>query len=424
MKHPVKTLAALALVGAVAPAFGASIKDDQMSLAFKGVIQARVDLMNDGSNATGGDYDVLRGVDGSSEPMRFDVRRARFGVEAKMGDWKAVLTIRAEKNDTIGSAGGSSALDPGGTANGGANTANANRTLQLYYANITRSFKLDDGLVLAVRGGLDKAYNAESSISSSTFLFPSDTVVDERIEQRNVGVGAMLTSAFINAGIDIQNNSTTTKDGDASAAGVKNGLFYSGRIEFTPVAEWMPTKKMQSFTGKEGTHLVIGADVQVDDKNLNGAAAAAGGTYVSTKTVAYGPDVLFHWNGLTAYAEYRMSKVTRDVVAGAAQADLEGRFWDIMAGYAIPVSDIYVEPAIRFSSVDTDKNTEVTNAGYNAGAAGGAIDNGGDGTTFELGVNLYFDGHNNKMQIGFQHWSAENGDADANIIRIQQQISF
>ena len=424
MKHPVKTLAALALVGAVAPAFAVSIKDDQMSLAIKGVVQGRAELLNNGSNATGGDYDPLRGTNGDAEAVRFDARRARFGLEAKMGDWKAVLTIRAEKNDTTGSAGGSSFIDPGATANGGAATSNANRGLQLYYANIQRSFKLDDGVALAVRGGLDKAYNAESSISSSAFLFSSDTVVDERIEQRNLGVGSTLTSPFINAGFDIQNNSTTTKDGDASAANQKNGMFYSARLEFSPVAEWMPAKKVQSFVGKEGTHLVIGADVQMDDKNLNGAAAAAGGTYVSTKTVAYGPDVLFHWNGLTAYGEFRMSKANRDVVAGAALADVKGRFWNIQAGYAMPVFDIVIEPAIRFSKVDSDTGVTNTNTGYNAGAAGGAIDNGGDGRTIDIGVNLYFDGHNNKLGIALQSWKAEAGSADASIIRIQQQISF
>ena len=426
MKYPVKTLAALALVGAVAPAFAVSIKDDQMSLAIKGVVQVRANLLNDGSDATGGDWDPLRGQAGSAETARFDVRRARLGVEAKMGDWKAVLTMRAEKNDTASNAGGNEALTP--AAGGG------NRTVQLYYANITRSFKLDDGVVLAVRGGLDKAYNAESSISSSNFLFPSDTVVDERIEQRNVGVGAILTSPFVNAGFDIQNNSTGVKDPQAqSAAGATktNGLFYSFRIEASPMAEWMPAKKMQSFVGKEGTHLVVGVDFQTDGDNLTNETPAVATTFVVTKTMAYGPDVLFHWNGLTAYAEYRWDKITANTVTDATSAsvaapDVKGKFFNIQAAYAMPVSEIVIEPAIRYSKVDS--NTNATNnstyGGGGTGTVGNNIDNGGDGRTIDIGVNLYFDGHSNKLSIAYQNWKAEGGSGDASIIRIQEQISF
>ncbi len=423
MKHPVKTLSALALAGAMAPAFGASIKDDQMSLAFKGNIQVRANLLNDGSSATGGDWDPLRGQAGQAESLRFDVRRARFGFEAKMGDWKGVLTIRADKNDTAANAGGNEAITP---ASGG-----GGRPLQLYYANITRTFKLEDGMAIAVKGGLDKAYNAESSISSSTFLFPSDTVVDERIEQRNVGVAGLFTSAFVNAGLDLQNNSTGVKDPEAqSAAGSTetNGLYYSGRIEFSPVAEWMPLKKMQSFVGKEGTHLVIGLDYQTDDKNITTNAVAT--SFVVTKTVAYGPDILFHWNGLTAYGEFRQDKITADTVTDAtgatATADTKGQFYNIQAAYAMPVSDIFVEPAIRYSKVDSNKNVtnNSTYGGGGTGTVGNNIDNGGDGRTIDVGVNLYFDGHNNKLSIAYQNWKAEGGSGDASIIRIQQQINF
>ncbi len=425
MKHPVKTLAALAILGVVAPsAHAVSIKDDVVSLKLKGNVQFRASLMNDASAEDGEDFDPLRGTYGQpAEAVRFDIRRARVGFEAKMGEWSGNITIRAEKNDN-------------------AAAANGGRVVQLYYANIARDFKVGD-MTHQLRLGLDKSFHAESAQSSSTFLFATDTIVSEKVEERGVGIGYRLNMPFLHFGLDLHNNSTGAKDNDANdiANGTSNGMFYSGRIEFAPGADFMPEKRAESYTGKEGTHLVIGLDVQMDAGNLNaGNNTTAGFEYGKRDTFTWGPDVLFHWNGLTAKAEYRMRKTSTEdtntaggVVGATNTVDVDGTFWDIQAGYAIPMDTFVIEPAIGFGVLDSDKDADsfgtaaannaalpaVQHFGYGAGT-----DNGGDGTTINIGVNFYWNGHDNKTQISFQNWKAEEGDADANIIRIQQQLNF
>jgi hypothetical protein len=433
VKHPVPTLAALALVGAVAPAtYGASIKDDTMSLTFKNNVQIRGTLPMSAQDDAGNDWDIFRGAAGDSEPIRFEARRVRIGLEAKYGDWKGKVTIRAEKNDTAGAA---TSVTVAGNGNGNTYAGN-NRAVALYYAAIERGFKVGDGMDFSIRAGLDKSFNIESVISSSTFLFPSDSVVDERVEERNLGVGLMFKAPVFHLGVDLHNNSTattgaagtqssdnTTVAGDGVDA---NGLFYSARVQTSFLAEWMPAKMVQSFCGKEGTHLVVGLDLQKDADAISAIAATG---YRLSDTLTWGPDVLFHWNGLTAFAEYRMRTTTREDVADATNVrtdpgDLKGRFWNIQAAFALPVEDIFVEPAIRYSVVDSDTNTTAAANPYNVGAAGGFMDNGGDGRTIDVGVNLYFNGHDNKIQVAFQSWKAEEGNGKANIIRIQQQLNF
>ncbi len=417
MKHSVKTLAALALVGFVAPsAMAVSIKDDVVSMKLKGNVQFRASLLNDATDNFGNDYDPLRQPTASAttgqsaEAARFDIRRARIGFEAKLGDWTGNVTIRSDKNDT---------------AVGGGTGTSAGRAVQLYYANISRDFKAGE-LTHQIRMGLDKSFHAESTQSSSTFLFATDTIVDEKVEERGVGIGYRLVSPFINFGVDFHNNSTGTKDTDADNAsfGDTNGYFYSFRIEVAPGAEFMPAKRMHSFVGKEGTHLVLGVDGQWDTGNLNAANTAAATSYGNKDTFTWGPDLLAHWNGLTALAEYRMRSVKQDttnVTTGATTgiADVKSVYWDIQAGYAMPLDEFVIEPAIGYMVNDADKDNSGELAVYNGG-----VDNGGSGKTINLGVNFYWNGHDNKTQISYQNWKAESGKGDANIVRIQHQINF
>jgi hypothetical protein len=422
VKHPVRTLSALALVGAAAPAFAASIKDDALSLTIKGNVQIRASLLNDASNTTGDDYDPLRGSNGSAEFARFEVRRARFGVTAKYGTgWVANLTMRAEKNDQAVNAGGNEKDTPA------ANAASANqpngRPVQLYYANLAKVFTMDGGVKTTIKGGLDKAFNVESITSSSTFLFPTDSIVKEKVEQRGVGIAVLVESPFLNAGIDWQNNSSGPKDTEArNDVGNEdtNGYYFSGRIEFSPGADFMPAKRQESYCGKEGTHLVIGFDASIDTNNLSDNNNVA--NYLKTKTVIYGPDALVHWNGLTALVEYRWRTISQDTVTAAAASttapDVKATIFNIQGAYAIPVSDIYIEPAIGYAIYNGNKDVTALN-NY-----GGGSDNGTDGKTLNIGVNFYWDGHNSKTSIAYQNWKPESGEAEATIIRVQQQLNF
>jgi len=403
----VKSLSALVLLGAAIPStYALSIKDDTVSVGVKVQMQIRAQFLNDADNAAGANYDPLRGTNGEAESVRFYIRRARFALAAKYGDWRGNFQIRGgEGADRAG-------LD-------------STRAVALYYANGARVFKTGD-IEHDVHFGLDKPFNSESSISSSAQLFPTERIVAQMIETRNVGIGYGLRSSFVNFGVDLMNNSTVTKDVDAAnniGAEETNGYFYSGRIEIMPGKEFNPGKRSESYVGKEGTHVVLGLDAQWDNANLSGTPAA-GSEFRIADSFTWGPDLLVHWNFLSFLAEYRMRTAdiadVDDPTGNEVSSDIDGSFFNVQLAYAIPTEGGYVfEPAIRFSERDDNKDIDNATAVY-----GSSNDNGGDGTTIDVGLNLYFNGHANKLQLAYQMWEAEEGDAQANILRLQHQVSF
>lgn len=448
MKHTVPTLTALALMGAI-PAFGASIADD-LVIKPAAQLQLRAQIGAGGSGANGDDYNIYGGSTGlgtdteQNDTARFSLRRARFGVSAKNSTgWDALFQIRAGERADAGTG------------------ATSNQPVTLYYANIGKTFK-EDTVEQRLHIGLDKAFNGESSISSSTYMFPNDRAIANLIEYRAIGVGYTIKNEFIKAGVDVMNGGGWSNFSDAKAApaatatvnggfgpasqGVNNssetkpGLFFSGRIEFAPGAEYMPAKKMESFAGAEGTHVVIGFDIQDDNKNLV-AAAGNGGTAAKTidqTTVILGPDVLVHWNSLSALIDYRVISVKQNVSAGATAAapldaadDVKGSAFGIQAGYAIPLdAGFVIEPAIRFHKVDLNKDldegavTIYKNGEWQAGQV--------SGSEFDIGLNFYWNGNANKTQIEYSSWKGEDSAAaapndsapDAHVISIQQQVTF
>lgn len=408
MKHIAPTLTAIALMGA-APAFGASIADD-LVIKPKAQIQVRAQFGAGASNTTGDDVNIYNGAAGDTENAKFSVRRARFGAEAKNSTgWFGVFQIRAgERVDA-------------GTAAAGANKA---RTAELYYANIGKTFK-QDGFEIEIRGGLDKPFNGESSISSSNFLFPMDRPNSHWIEVRDTGVGAKAFIAeMVRVGVDVQNGSTAlNQDAQSGAA----GLFTSFRIELAPGREYMPAKKMESFAGSEGHHLVIGFDYQNDADALTAVNAGAGNDQ-TTSRATIGPDILYHFNGLTALADLRMRTTKVENSVGASPDDVKGQVWTIQAAYAVPLeAGFAVEPAIRFSKIDLDKDDPTTESvgTFNQGE----YRTGASGSEFTIGVNAYWNGHANKTQLSYTSWKGEHEGsgtekADAHVITLQQQVLF
>ena len=265
----VKSLSALALLGAAIPStYALSIKDDTFNVGVKLAIQTRAQFLNDADNATGANYDPLRGTNGEAESVRFSLRRVRFGLAAKYGDWRANFVIRGgEQTDRSDAANAAQTIQavqvngvPATTAT--VNSSTNGRPMQLYYANGARLFTTGE-IVHDIHFGLDKPFNSESSISSSAMAFPTERIVAERIETRNVGLGYGLRSSFVNFGFDLMNNLSGTKDPQAgSNTGVEeeNGYFYSARIEIMPGKEYNPGKRQESYVGKEGFHVVGGLD--------------------------------------------------------------------------------------------------------------------------------------------------------------------
>ncbi len=438
MKHIAPTLTAIALMGAV-PAFGASIADD---LVIKPTVQlqVRAQLAAGGTDRTGNDYNPYTGVTGETEAARISIRRARFGASAKNSTgWDANFQIRAGERGDAG------------------NAPTNNQAVQLYYANIGKAFKTDS-IEHRLHIGIDKAFNGESTISSSTYMMPNDRAVANLIEYRGPEVGYTLKHEIVRFGVDLGNGGywsnfqprafQTAADGTNGTVGVQNpaflgastsldqkpGLFYSGRIEFAPGASFMPAKKMESFAGAEGTHLVIGFDFQVDNKNITSATAA---TTAAQTTTILGPDIVGHWNGLSGVADWRLIKVKQDLsgtnAANTASDDVSGSAFDFRVGYAIPMeSGFAIEPAIGFGKVDLNKDSD-------EGGIAAAVFNSGEwqsgrvsGSQFEIGVNFYWNGHANKTQLFYTNWKGEDSAAaapndsapKAHVITLQQQVTF
>jgi Phosphate-selective porin O and P len=404
VNKPVTTLAALALIGCTAPAaLAVSIKDDVVSITPTVRMQTRAQ-MNDAKSATGTDYRVNGGTAGAvDESIDFMVRRARFGINFKYGSaWKGRLQFMADNVD---------------------NTAtNANRGANIRYGWVERGFDLGDGMSAAVKFGLDKAeQNASDRMSSSVKLLPNDNAASTYLAPRGVGVSARFHHPIFWVGADLLNNTNAAKDVTTTNATEEEGFYYGVRGEFSFSPEWMIAKRAESFVNKEGQGLVFGLSYGVNNDAvlLDVDTATAGNQQGKQSLSAYQADVLFWLNGLSALAEFRSGSLESTPNAGTAPADVDAEFITIQLGYAMPVSDMVVEPAIRYQIIDnnTDNDDEASNYGSNA-------ETGGSGTQIDLGVNLYFSGHENKLGLAVSLWEAEEGSGEATIIRLQHQINF
>jgi hypothetical protein len=440
VKYTVPTLTALALMGTI-PAFGASIADD-LTIKPKAQIQARAQLGANGSGTNGDEYNIYSGANGLNDAMRLSLRRARFGASAKNSTgWDAEFLVRAGERADAGSTPGTTGTTP---------------TVALYYAYIGKSFKTDV-LEHRVALGLNKPFNGESSISSSTYMFPNDRAVANLIEYRGQEVGYTLKHDLFKFGFDIANGGNWSNfsnaalgDQNGNAGGIlppssqgantsvdtRPGTFFSGRIEFSPGADFMPTKKSESFAGAEGHHIVIGLDVQSDQKDQVATTNAAPSRSVRQTTTMYGPDALIHFNAISAIADYRLIQTKQMVDGGtpannAAAGNVDGYAYDIRFGYAIPMeSGLIVEPAIGYGLVNLNKNLDEGGVAAHLYKQGEWQAGQVSGSQFELGVNLYWNGHANKTQIAYTKWTAEdnasvNGESpDASVFTIQQQVTF
>jgi len=403
MKSLAPSLAVLAVIGMV-PAFGANIADD-FKLKPSAIIQLREQLGASGKNAAGNDYNIYNGAAGGTEATRFSIRRARIGISAKdTTGWEGMIQIRAGEKDYTGS---------------------TSEAVTLYYAFIQKTWK-SDGYEGTLIGGQYKPFNNESSISSSTNLFPQDRAGAYWTEKRNQGLGYMGTAAeMLRFGVDVQNGSRTGNTSAATSTEA-NGMFYSARVEFAPTKELMPKKKQESYAGAEGTSLLIGLDYQMDQKQLTQTTLTNG---YATDTSSFGPDILVHMDGLSALAEYRMKTTKKSAVDQntASYDEVKGSMWNVQAGYAIPMdAGFVIEPAVRYGNSNVNKDTDEGTNPYRGEWDASSI----SGQEFGVGVNFYWNGTKNKTQIAYTDWTGEDSATagldkpKAHVFTVQQQISF
>lgn len=386
MKHTSPTLLALAAILAVPSAYALDVKDDDVKMGLAVRIQARAEV-NDAENAAGALYDANTGNLHGGDPVDFYLHRVRFAVK---GNWKNDyffnVTMAADSTAAKG-------------ANFQAYETYIGYKMKDEASGLTHSFQT--GLANAFFNGIAHAY------SSSEFLFPGGRATELMLASRGVGIAYMLTAPVGRFGIDIQNNI-----GDSATK--QDGLFYSARLELTPPGEMGIKKTTESFLGKEGKGILValGYGSNVRDRTT----VAAGVT-----TTSYGVEVLGHFDGLTALAEFR-TQTAENMTPNASPKETKGEVWLVQAGYALPLYDGVIEPAIRYTAIDLNKDNDTENAVF------GKKDYGNSGTQIDVGVNYYIHGHNNKVQVAYTNWTGEENaagdEASADIYRVQWQLNF
>lgn len=380
MKHTVPTILAIAAFSPGLAALEVADKDVKLGLVLQA--QLRADISS-AETAAGDDYDVMTGNANGGDAVDFYNRRLRFGLKGSFkDDYKFSVVFAADKGQA------------------------KDKAVALYELTLTRVMKDEaNNLTHELRAGVSNAFfnGAFSSYSSTTFLFPGNRAADGLGGSRGYGVGYLLTSAYGRFGADIQNN--TADDSNPAAS---DGMFYSTRIEASLPGEWNIAKPTETFLGKDGKGALLAVDYATNVRAGN-----------STTTVGYGVELLGHFNAVTALAEYRAIVAENHT----AETEVTSEVIAAQAGYAMPLGEAIIEPAIRYQIIDKDTDNDEEGSNY-----GTALDYGSSGTQIDVGVNYYISGHNNKIQVAYTMWQGEedaDGDqASADILRTQWQLWF
>lgn len=397
MKNPSLTLLALAV--AAPAAYALDLKDEDVKLGLALQLQIRAEWA-DAEDKTGASYNVAEGTATQPDAVDFYVRRARFGVKGSYkDDYKFAFVLRMDQEDKATS------VAAGSTYN---KDASINRRPEAHQVYIGREFK-QGNLTHYVQAGLDYAFfNGPSAVvSSNTLLFVNGRSTEQAalLAPRGVGVKYKLTAPYVTWGVDIQNNVGDS----ANTADNGEGLCYTTRVHITPENEWKIAAPAESFLGKPGKGVLLSAEYgkNVDDITTSGIV----------DITAYGFELYGHWDAVSALAEYR-SVLTENQTA---KTEVTSNVWLVQAGYAMPcplVKGAIVEPAIRFQSIDLDADEDKETPDFGSGEYGAS------GTQIDVGVNYYLNNANTKFALDYANWTAEDGDAKAQIIRAQLQLYF
>lgn len=380
MKHTVPTLLVIA---AFAPGLAAlEVKDDDMKLGLTLQLQLRADVSS-AETAAGADYDVMTGNANAGDPVDFYNRRLRFGLKGVYkNDYKVSVVFAADKGQA------------------------KDKAITLYEATLSRVWRDEArNLTHEFKAGLANAFysGAVGSCSSAGYLLPGIRGTEALGTYRGNGVAYMLTAPVGRFGVDIQNNVN-----DDTSATASDGMFYSARAEVSMPGEWNIAKPTESFLGKAGKGVLGAVDYMTNVR--------AGNT---TTTSGYGIELLGHFDAVTALAEYRTTSTEVSTTSTTTDASV----WLVQAGYAMPLGNAIIEPAVRYQVID--KNTDNDKEGTSYGTA---LDYGTSGTQIDVGVNYYISGNNNKVQVAYTMWEGEEnaaGDtATADILRAQWQLWF
>lgn len=394
MRRSTLTLSVLGL--AFAPAawsIPVSLADSTVKLDVGAVMQNRAE-MNWAEDNKGNSFDVNRGALGESDPVDFYNRRARLTVSAEREGWKGLISFSADNADKTGK---------------------KERAVELVYLWAEKTIKIGE-LSHVLHVGQDQpnvqpAYRDPSSqllfpVPRATVLFPTAYI--------GYGLRYQLNHKQFQFSVDVQNN----RDQGRADSTETDGLFYGARLVASPIPGLALPKRTESFAGEKGMGLAIGVDGTMDHSHV---LKQSNGSIVTASYLTGGADVLFHMDALTAVVDGRVQKYYRPENKVLSYAV------SVQAGYAIPVAaaGIVLEPALRGSIIDKDMDDSDVDAKAITKYSSKAIEeHGNSGYEGEVGLNIYFKGHSNKLQIGYQRWESENSEANANILRVQHQFSF
>ncbi len=405
MTKPSRTLLTLAALAAVPAAWGLDVSDADLKLGLTMQLHLRAEASY-AEDHSGYRYSP---AEGTSDPDTADfyVRRARIGFSGMYKEkFKFAAVLNADNTDK--------------TSN-----ADSGRGVKPHTLFVGTSFPcmLSESIKHYIQFGLDDAaYNGSQNIfSSRELLMPATRATGNLMKNRSVGVKWMITAPNVQAWVDVQNNSGDTS-GDGSGALDNNddgeGLWYSARIHLSPEGDWKIAKATESFLGATGKGLLLAVDGAINDTDVSATGASPTNTADKDVTTSgYGIELLAHIDALTALAEFRAQEQNGNATGTSAAKD--SVIYLLQAGYALPWNDTVVEPALRVSYIDLNKNDN------NETGAFGAADYGTSGTQLELGVNWYLNKHNNKLQAAWTNWDGEAaGKAKADIVRVQWQLAF
>jgi hypothetical protein len=343
-------------------------------------------------NDKGADFDVNRGSLGTSDPIDFYGRRARLTVAAEREGWKGLVTFAADNTDPAGK---------------------KSRSPELLYLWAEKSIK-SGSFTHILHAGLDQP-NVQPAYrtSSGMLLFPTTRATATLPSPTSAyGLRYQVNHSQFQFSADVQNNRAPVRADNSES----EGLFYATRAVASLLPGVAVPKLTETFVGEKGKALTLGLDGTLDH-----AYVQKSGTTVFTSSYGtLGADVVFHMDGLTAIADGRVQTYFVPETVGD---DATGYAVALQAGYAIPVPavGIVVEPALRGSVIDNNIDDEAIVSTY---ASKAGAEHGGSGYEGEVGVNIYFNGHKNKIQLAYQRWESENSDANANIVRLQHQFQF
>lgn len=196
-----------------------------------------------------------------------------------------------------------------------------------------------------------------------------------------------------------------------------DGMMYAGRVELLPMGEFAGKGDyvMSAIYREETPKLAIGFSTSYNDNAKRGRGQGGNYLYESRDLLTINADMMFKWQGFSAYAEYgdRMadSPITTDSEGKEIEYVYVGRGYNAQAGYMFKNN---WEIAGRYSNLQPNEDiATLTNAR----------------TDYTLGASRFFVGHNLKVQADITYSETtplvSARDASQNMVfRVTTNLNF